>query len=134
MLESRLTPKTLLMTLRMRAKAKAHQKPSTENPGVNSAASKTTTALITNKNSPKVIKLIGSVKRTIKGLIVKLIKMMTTTRIIPDNRLLIRTPLSRKSAKNTEIPPTRTLERKDVVDDEFFIGRRFRMEDEKKNN
>lgn len=77
------------MTLRMRAKAKAHQKPSTENPGVNSAASKTTTALITNKNSPKVIKLIGSVKRTIKGLIVKLIKMMTTTRIIPDNRLLI---------------------------------------------
>jgi hypothetical protein len=118
----------------MRAKAKAHQKPSTENPGVNSAASKTTTALITNKNSPKVIKLIGSVNRTSKGLIVKLIKMMTTTRIIPDSRLLIRTPLSRKSAKNTEIPPTRTLERKDVVDDEFFIGRRFRMEDEKKNN
>ena len=122
------------MTLRMRAKAKAHQKPSTENPGVNSAASKTTTALITNKNSPKVIKLIGSVNRTSKGLIVKLIKMMTTTRIIPESRLLIRTPLSRKSAKNTEIPPTRTLERKDVVDDEFFIGRRFRMEDEKKNN
>jgi hypothetical protein len=122
------------MTLRIRAKAKAHQKPSTENPGVNSAASKTTTALITNKNSPKVIKLIGSVNRTSKGLIVKLIKMMTTTRIIPESRLLIRTPLSRKSAKNTEIPPTRTLERKDVVNDEFFIGRRFRMEDEKKNN
>jgi hypothetical protein len=37
----------------MRAKAKAHQNPSTENPGVNSAASKTTTALMTNKNSPK---------------------------------------------------------------------------------
>jgi hypothetical protein len=77
------------MTLRIRAKAIAHQNPSTENPGVNSAASKTRTALMTNKNSPNVIKLIGSVRSTIIGLIVKLIRMITTTRIIPERRLLM---------------------------------------------
>ena len=79
----------LLIKLRIKAKAKAHQNPSTENPGVNSAAIKTTAALMTNKKSPKVRRLIGSVKRTSMGLTVKLIRMMTTTRIIPDSRLLI---------------------------------------------
>jgi hypothetical protein len=75
--------------LRISANAKAHQNPSTENPGVNSAASKTTTALITNRKRPKVSRLIGRVKRTRIGLTVKLIRMMMTTKIIPERRLLI---------------------------------------------
>jgi hypothetical protein len=75
--------------LRIIAKAMAHQNPSNVNPGISSAASNTKTALMTNKKSPNVIKLIGSVKSTIIGLIVKLIRMITTTRIIPERRLLI---------------------------------------------
>lgn len=118
----------LLIRLRIRANAKAHQNPSTENPGVNSAASKTTTALMTNRKSPKVSRLIGRVKSTKIGLTVKLIRMMTTTKIIPERMLLIWTPVKRKSAKKTEIPPTRTLERKEVVDEEFFIFCWFREE------
>ena len=79
----------LLIKLRIKAKAMAHQNPSTEKPGVNSAASKTTTALMTNRKSPNVSRLIGSVKRTRMGLMVKLIRMMTTTKTIPESRLLI---------------------------------------------
>jgi hypothetical protein len=111
----------LLITLKISAKAKAHQNPSTENPGVSSAASKTTTALITKRKRPKVSRLMGRVKSTKIGLTVKLIRMMITTKIIPERTLLIWTPVKRKSAKKTEIPPTRTLERKEVVDEEFFI-------------
>lgn len=74
--------------LRIIAKAMAHQNPSNVNPGISSAASNTKTALMTNKKSPNVIKLIGSVKSTIIGLIVKLIRMITT-RIIPERKLLI---------------------------------------------
>lgn len=79
----------LLIKLRIKAKAMAHQNPSTVNPGVNSAASKTTTALMTNRKSPNVSRLIGSVKSTRMGLMVKLIRMMTTTKTIPESRLLI---------------------------------------------
>ena len=79
----------LLIKLRIKAKARAHQNPSTVNPGVNSATSKTTTALITNRKSPKVSRLIGRVRRTRIGLTVKLIRMMMTTKIIPERRLLI---------------------------------------------
>jgi hypothetical protein len=111
----------LLITLKISAKAKAHQNPSTENPGVNSAATKTTTALMTNRKRPNVSRLMGRVNRTRMGLMVKLIRMMTTTKIIPERMLLIWTPVKIKSAKKTEIPPTRTLERKEVVDEEFFI-------------
>jgi hypothetical protein len=76
---------------------------------------------MTNRKSPKVSRLKGRVNRTRKGLMVKLIRMMTTTKTIPERMLLIWTPVKIKSAKKTEIPPTRTLERKEVVDEEFFI-------------
>lgn len=78
----------LLITLSMSAKAMAHQKPSTVNPGVTEDEIRITTALITNKNKPKVSRLKGKVSKMSKGLMVKLIRMMTMTSTIAESQLL----------------------------------------------
>jgi hypothetical protein len=95
-------------------------------PGVISAASKITIALITNKNKPNVSTVKGKVSSTNKGLMVKLIRMMTATSNRAEGQLLSSTPLRRKSARNTEIAPTITLNRKEEVEDEFFMVEKVR--------
>ena len=57
---------------------RAHQNPSTLNPGTRFAASKITTALITNVNKPKVIIFIGRVRIRSMGLINALMIPKTT--------------------------------------------------------
>lgn len=59
-------------------KARAHQKPSTLNPGTSELATRTVNALIIKVKSPKVRIFIGRVSIKIIGLIITLINPKTT--------------------------------------------------------
>lgn len=72
--------------------AKAHQNPSTTNPGTNRAASNTRNALITKVRSPKVRIFIGNVKKRRIGLRILLIIPKTTAVTSAVRKLSIRTP------------------------------------------
>ena len=61
----------------------AHQNPSTQKPSITRSAKRIIKALITNKNNPKVIKVMGSVRMINSGLRVKLINMMNAAKINP---------------------------------------------------
>lgn len=68
-----------------------------------------TPAFITNKNSPSVSRVIGNVKIIKIGLSVKLIKIITAANKNPVVQLSMLTPVNKKSAIKTEIPPKRIL-------------------------
>src|SRR5690606_7890766 len=81
-----------LIKERIKLNNSAHQNPSTTNPGTISAAINSITALITNKNSPRVNTVIGMVNKMRIGLMVRFNKA---------NKAAITTAV-KKSA--TEIP------------------------------
>jgi len=60
-----------LIKLKIKLNNKAHQKPSTENPGIISAANKIRMALTASKNKPKVKIVIGIVRKIRIGLMVR---------------------------------------------------------------
>lgn len=107
--ESKEFPKSPFKMLSTRAKRRAHQKPSTENPGISQSQAKITSALITNKKRPSVRTVIGKVNNTKSGLTVRFIRMITAARINPVITLSSCIPGSRNSAMVTAIPPIRIL-------------------------
>ena len=62
-------PNTELIIESKTLKIRAHQKPSSENPGTNQFADITNMVFITNRNSPNVTMVIGIVNMTSKGFI-----------------------------------------------------------------
>ncbi len=76
-------------------KRRAHQNPSTLNPGTRFAAKRITNALITNVNKPKVKMLIGSVRIRRTGLMNALIMPKTTAATKAATKLATCTPGNR---------------------------------------
>lgn len=93
--EFRLFPKIPLIRLKTSEKARAHQKLSTPNPGIKYAAMRITPALITSKNKPSVINVIGNVRIIIIGFRVKLIKIITAAKMNPVVQVSILAPFNK---------------------------------------
>src|SRR5690606_27089852 len=77
------TPNNELIRERITLNKSAHQNPSTPKPGIISAAIITMNALITNKNKPNVNKVMGMVKKTNIGFMVRFSKANNAAMTIP---------------------------------------------------